>query len=154
MTREKGYYDEVAGRVVWVPLEEVLEWQARRRNNPVAPMIQVDTMDALKHPGTGVYTDSRSKFDQMSKACGLVVDTSPVKSAEEAALTNGTVRELSKEEWKDRDKDVENAFQEAHRDLVWGNQKLNEDQQQYAKQVNEQFEAATGKSSKLKGGLV
>lgn len=42
------------------------------RSDLAAPMIQTDHMQMLKHPATGLYSDSKSAFRKMTRASGCI----------------------------------------------------------------------------------
>ncbi len=50
-----------------------------------APFIIQDTINAQQHPGTCMYTDSRSQFNRMTKACGLT-ERGPEKMKNEPVM--------------------------------------------------------------------
>lgn len=143
-----GIWDKELGRMVWYDKEKIADHRVRVRNNPIAPMIQTDTMELMKHPKTGIYTDSRSHFDAMSKATGCV-PWEPPKDWN----GNGVYRELNERELKEIEDDIDQAARRAWVDLRDGAMKLSDEQKQYAKEVNEIFEAKTGKPAKLTGRL-
>lgn len=142
-----GFWDKQLGRVVWVDGERVAAAAAYRRKNPVAPMVIQDTIDKIKHPGDGRIYDSRSAYEQTSKALGLVQVDIP---KDFDFNRNTMVRDLSKAEIDAIGQDIEQAVHKAYYDLRDGNQALTDGQRQYAQAVNESFAAATGKTPEVK----
>lgn len=143
-----GRYCKERKKMVWYDKEDVLDYQEERRNNPVAPSIQCDTMDAMKHPKTGQWTDSKSHFDAISKATGCIPWEEP-----KDWNGNGIHRELNSKELKEIEDDIDQATRRTYNDLRDGQMRLSDGQKQFAKEVNEKFEAVTGKSSKMHGGM-
>lgn len=79
--------------------DEPLPTYDGKRSDRNAPMIQSDGMfDPIKHPATGLYTDSKSSFRKMTRQAGCVevgdqapVTTTPKKrdaKADKAARVN------------------------------------------------------------------
>lgn len=151
MSRGKiGRWDKERGCMMWVDKEKLLDLIAEHRNNPRAPMVMQDTIDYMKHPGTGMYTDSRSTFESWNKACGLVsADTKPIDFSKPTAW-----RELNDKELFEVEQDIDQAFRRAYNDLKWGQQALSENQKAYAADVNKRFEQVTGKKPEVKGDLL
>ena len=143
-----GRWCEERQKIVYYDKGAIDDYRAECRNNPVAPMVVSDTIDWMKHPGTGQYTNSRSTFDQISKACGLVPWEEPSDWN-----GNGVCRELNDAELQEIEDDIDQATRRAFNDLKWGQVELSDDQQQYAKEVNSKVEAATGKPSVIKGTM-
>jgi hypothetical protein len=141
MSREVGFYDKETGEVRWVPVEKLKDYAAERRKNPVAPMIIQDTIDWMKHPGDGRFYDSRSAFEQVNKAMGLVQRDIPKDFDFDR---DGTTRSLSKEELASIEADIDQATQRTYHGLKNDAINLTEDQRQYAKAVNETLEATIG----------
>lgn len=135
-------------RWIWYDKEDIADYRAKMRENPVAPSIRCDTMDAMKHPKTGQWTDSKSHFDAISKATGCI-PWDPPKDWN----ANGIHRELNDKELKEIEEDIDQAARRAYNELTWGQLKMSEDQKHFAKEVNEKFETVTGKTPKLAGGL-
>lgn len=147
MTREMGFFDKETGEIRWVPVEKLKDYAAERRKNPVAPMIIQDTIDWMKHPGDGRYYDSRSSFEQTSKAMGLVQSDIP-KDFDYQRDT--MIRDLSKAEIDAIGQDIEQASHRAYHALRDGAQPLTDEQREYAAVVNESFTTATGKAPVVK----
>ena len=148
MTRGKiGRYTKESGWT-WHDKEAIADYRAKARANPIAPAVQCDTMDVLKHPKTGIFTDSKSHFDAMSRATGCV-PWEPPKDWN----GNGVYRELNAKEAKEIEDDIDQATRRAYNDLRDGQMPLSDQQQHFAKEVNEKYEAVTGKTSKLIGGM-
>lgn len=143
-----GRYDPETKSWTWYDKEAIADYQAERRKNPVAPAVHVDTMDAIKHPRTGITTDSKSHFDAMSKATGCI-PWEPPKDWN----GNGVYRDLNDKEMKEIEDDIDQASRRAFKDLRDGNQYLSPEQKAAAKELNQKYEATTGKSSKLTGGI-
>lgn len=143
-----GVWSDEKQKFIYYDKEKVKDAMIKRRNNPVAPSIKVDTMDYMKHPMTGQWTDSKSTFDAISKATGCVPWEEP-----DDWEGNGVYRELNELELKEIEEDIDQAAKRAYYDLRDGNMKLSDEQQKYAKEVNEVIEAKTGKTSKLIGGI-
>lgn len=143
-----GVYDHEQGRMRWYDKEEVEELHRQRRNNPVAPMIISDTIELMKHPGTGLYTESRTTFERMSRATGLVpAENKPIDFTKP---TN--CRDLNDKELKEVEQDVDQAVRRTWDDLKSGRAELSEEQKAYAKQINETLKSR-GVSPELKGDL-
>lgn len=137
MARLYGYYDKERREVVWVPYEQVRDSHFKRLNNPVAPMVMGDTIEATKHHGDGRVYESRSAFNRATKACGLSDGWSPPEDWN----TDGTyvapnIREIRE--------DVDQAYDRAINDLEWGATYLTDEQKLYAKEVNEVVAAQIG----------
>lgn len=105
-------YDREAGE--WVP---IAEWYARRagreapesRSDLKAPMIISDNMDALRHPATGLYTDSKSSFRKMTQASGCVeVGDQPITPRERKPVSTK----------KERVSAIKQAMREQGRDVL------------------------------------
>ena len=145
-----GFYNKQSGEVEWIDSKLIEDYRIQRRNNPVAPAVIQDTMDKLKHPGTGKYTESKAEFDRMSKETGLVpADFSP----NDDFNRNGVSRELNKKEQEQIAADVEQASKRAYIGLRDGSIEVPEHSREYAKHVNESYEAATGKKAVIKGAI-
>lgn len=142
-----GFWDKEQQRIVWVDGEDVARAAEYRRKNPVAPIVIQDTIDKIKHPGDGRIYESRSAYEQTSKALGLVQVDIP---KDFDFNRNTMVRDLSKAEIDAIGQDIEQAAHKAYYDLRDGNQALTDEQQQYAAAVNESFQAATGKAPTVK----
>lgn len=143
-----GVWSAEEQRFIWYDKEAVMDAHIKRRNNPVAPMIKCDTMDYMKHPKTGMWTDSKSSFDAMSKATGCI-PWEPPKDWD----SNGVCRDLNEKELKEIGEDIDQAGRRTFNDLRDGQVELSDDQQLAAKEINEKFEAVTGKTSKMSGGM-
>lgn len=142
-------WDSRRGKMLWAKKESLLDLRAEDRNNPIAPMIMQDSIDWMKHPGTGKYTDSRSTFESWNKACGLVpADNKPINFDKPTAW-----RELNDKELFEVEKDIDQAFRRAYNDLTWGNQPLSEQAKAFAADVNSKFEQVTGRKPEVKGAL-
>lgn len=64
----RAYADNYAA-ITWTPLPEL----PRRVSDAArAPAVIRDTMDPLRHHGTGKITDSKSRFRQMTRDSGCV----------------------------------------------------------------------------------
>ena len=68
-------FDMTSGQ--WFDIDDWYAVQASRnaesrRSDIAAPMVISDSMDALRHPATGLYSDSKSSFRRMTKAAGCV----------------------------------------------------------------------------------
>ena len=81
----REHYDRETKK--WYPSDEFYQLKASRagesnRSELAFPMIISDQMDAIKHPATGLYSDSKSTFRRMTKASGCIEvgDQSPVVS--------------------------------------------------------------------------
>lgn len=76
-------FDKSSGKFL-----EIEDWHAAqnapesKRGDVAAPMVISDCMDALIHPATGLYSDSKSSFRKMTKASGCVEigDQAPVEN--------------------------------------------------------------------------
>lgn len=139
MARLYGFYDKEKREVIWVPYDKVREAHFKRINNPVAPMVMGDTIEATKHHGDGRVYESRSAFNRATKACGL----SDGWSAPDDWNTNGTYVPPNLQEIRE---DVDQAYDRAVNDLKWGAAELSDSQKEYAKEVNEVLEARLGTS--------
>jgi hypothetical protein len=144
MSRTTYVKDEHTGKIV--PIQELSQegrrLRALKHRRPVRGVI-TDTMDALKHPGTGLWYDSKKAFDKASRDTGYSNDWSPPKDGYEA--TNGVTRPAESPDIQAAiEADVEQAVERAANDLKWGNQYLSPEQKTYAKDVNEKLEAAKG----------
>jgi hypothetical protein len=83
MARQR--YDRASGQ--WVDIEQWGALQASRRGESrrsdiAAPMVLSDCMDALRHPVTGLYSDSKAAFRAMTRASGCeeVGDQAPTEN--------------------------------------------------------------------------
>lgn len=127
--------------MIWFTAEELEQAASVRRNNPVAPYVIADTMDTLKHPGDGRFYDSKSSFNQTSKALGLVPWEEP-----KDWNADGTYRSPDE---KLIEEDINQAIERAYNDIKWDNVQLTDEQQVFAKETNEKIKAVTGKDPKL-----
>ena len=65
-------------KLIWCKARRAFVEPSQVRRGPVArsdlpaPMIQTDHMDMLRHPATGLYSDSKSAFRRMTRASGCV----------------------------------------------------------------------------------
>jgi len=144
-----GRWNKATGKMMYAKKEDILDLVARHRNNPIAPMVMQDTIDWMKHPGTGAYTDSRSTFESWNKVCGLVpADTKPIDYSKPTAW-----RDLNDKELSEVEADIDQAFRRAHNDLTWGAMPLTEAQKAAAALVNDKFEQVTGRKPEVKGAL-
>lgn len=146
----RGYWNKEKKCMEYYSIEDIKRMCAHRRNNPVAPMIIQDTMDVMKHPGTGLFTDSKSAFERMNEASGLV--NTGVEPNESWCDTMNKPT-MSKKELQEIEQDIDQAYRRAHRDLVWGNADLSDEARESAKLVNEQYKAKTGLEPVVKGSL-
>lgn len=74
-----------------------------------APAVIGDTMDAQRHPGTGLYTESKSAWEAMDKQTGMFT---------EGKLSKAPDR--SKERKAENKKDIQQATRRAKNDLEYG----------------------------------
>lgn len=140
--RARGYWCTKRNCMIWYTHDELKDLAIQRARNPIAPYVIQDSMDALKHPGDGRLYDSKSSFDQASKAMGLTA-WEPPKNWD----SNGTYQEPDE---KLIEQDMNQAVERAYNDLKWGDTKLDDNQQQAAKEINEKYKAVTGKEPTLK----
>lgn len=66
-------FDKASGKFLeiedWYAVQDLPE---NKRSDVAAPMVISDCMDAVIHPATGLYSDSKSTFRKMTKASGCI----------------------------------------------------------------------------------
>ena len=141
--REIGFYDKESRTFTWVSVEKLKDAAAERRNNPVAPMVKQDTMNALRHPADGRHYDSKSAFDRVTKQHGLVDGWKAPKDWSADCTTIGIDRDAVK-------KDLDQALERTMSEFNTGGVQLSENGKLRAKEINDLLDAQTTTGSKLK----
>lgn len=147
MARQVGFYDKETRTMRWYTKEELLDYAAERRNNPVAPYVIQDTMDKTKHPGSGKMFDSKQAFDAESERLGLIPRSTPLDLD---STRNTWEIEPPKEAMDALRADIDQAVERSEHMFKYGSMKLSDEGQQRAKEINELYQGQTGKSPVLK----
>lgn len=73
MSRGRWMYDPESGQVL--PAHEVMRKKeierARKRSSLEKPYVIGDCMDAIRHPSTGEFFESKSEFRKVTRSLGL-----------------------------------------------------------------------------------
>lgn len=135
MARYKGYWNKDTQEFDWYTAEQIADYRAKVRNNPVAPMIIQDTIPAVRHHAAMVTTESRSQFDALCKATGTAPREAPI------SFRDSTAKPLERQHLDEIKQDIDQATRRAANDLRWGQAKLDEDKQHIAASINQSLEA-------------